>query len=110
MRIVDEAILKEFRGGVCEWCKMAVAVHAHHLFSKGSGRVDCRFNICGICAKCHFNAHNANTGNPSCRPSFLDLLKLISRREKIDPELLIDRIRELQRLPKDSERPVWDDE
>ena len=109
MSISDPALLATFRGIVCEWCKMAVSTDAAHLIHNGMGggkELDVRFNVAGLCRNCHSAHHWANTGN-HLRPGFLDLLRLISRREKIEPELIIDRIRELQRLPKESERPSW---
>ena len=103
MKVVNEALLAEFRGIVCEACRIRVSDHAHHVFGKGcggGGRLDIRCNILGVCAYDHWRIHNGDIKRPT-------LLKLISRREKLPVETILDRIYLLRRLPKNAEMPSW---
>ncbi len=47
MRIVNEQLLASQRGpGRCEWCGQHVAAReAHHVFKRGSGRLDVPWNL-----------------------------------------------------------------
>ena len=104
MRIVNKKLLKSFRGIRCEWCRWRVAIHAAHLYHTGMGGkkgLDISINLCGLCCRCHAFHHGG------ARPTLADLLLIVSKREQVDVETIIYRVRLLQRLSKDSERPVW---
>jgi hypothetical protein len=109
MKIDNPELRASYRGQICEWCRSAVATDAAHLIHSGIGggkQIDLPISLVGLCRRCHSAHHSANSGN-RLHPNFMDLLKLISRRERIEPEVIIDRIRLLQRLPKDAEIPSW---
>ena len=109
MKIDNPELRESYRGQICEWCRSAVATDAAHLIHGGMGGkkpIDLRINLAGLCRTCHTRHHAANSGN-RLHPNFLDLLKLISRRERVEPETIIERIRLIQRLPKHSEIPSW---
>jgi hypothetical protein len=110
VKIDNPELLATFRGIPCEYCRIEVATDAAHLFAcgmGGGGRLDIAINVAGLCRKCHSRNHAANTGKPTCRPTFLDLLKIISRRENVPAQTIVERIQLLRRLPKDAERPEW---
>jgi hypothetical protein len=104
MKISDRKLLKSFRGIRCEWCFWRKAIHAAHLFHNGMGgkkQLDVRVNLVGLCAHDHFQHHCG------ARPTLADLLKIVARREELSVDTIVERIRLLQRLPKQSERPAW---
>ena len=104
MRISDPALLAEFRGIPCEHCHIRVSTDAAHILAcgmGGGGRMDVRIGVVGLCRLCHTMSHNGFS------PTLAELLKIVGRREKLAPELVRERLDELRRLPKDSERPVW---
>lgn len=79
MQVIDELLLEEFRQAmVCERCRKAGPVEAHHLWSRGiggGGRLDVRLNIAALCRECHQGHHNGQ------RPLKCDLLALVAARE-----------------------------
>jgi hypothetical protein len=110
VKIDSPELRAAYRGIPCEWCRLEIATDAAHLFAKGmggGGQLDVRFNLAGLCRICHARNHAANSGLPTCRPTFLDLLKLIARREKLPTDTILERIFMLRRLPKDAELPSW---
>ena len=110
MKIDNPSLLAEYRGIPCEFCRIDVATDAAHLFHNGMGgkkQIDIRINLAGLCRRCHVMHHTANTGKPKHRPTFVDLLKIISRREKVASETIVERVQLLRRMPKGSELPSW---
>jgi hypothetical protein len=99
VRIVDEKLLASFRGGWCEWCRTAVAVHAHHLYSRGAGRCDVRENVVSLCAVDHANTHNGKS------PTREQLLELVAAREGTTAAKIVTKIQRLRRLDKDGKEP-----
>jgi hypothetical protein len=105
MKIVNEATLDLFRLPVpCAWCRIRVATDPHHLFGRGHGgglRLDVAIALVSLCATCHRMHHDGH------QPTRRELLKIVARREKVAVETLLERIHELQRLPKGSPLPAW---
>lgn len=100
MKVVDEKLLAEFRESPrCEWCNKAKPVEPHHIFSRGAGRLDIRWNLVALCRWCHSSAHSANSVN-NARPKLQDLLELVARREGIKPEEIKPRVDRLRRQDK----------
>ncbi len=105
MRIVCEATLDLFRTPQpCSWCRIRVATDPHHIFGRGHGgglRLDVAIGLVSLCAMCHRLHHDGH------QPTRRELLKIVARREKLPVETILDRIFELQRLPKGSAIPEW---
>jgi hypothetical protein len=105
VKIIDEATLDLFRVPVpCEWCKLRPSTDPHHIYAKGmggGGRLDIRINICSLCRTCHNGAHAHGD------PHITELLRIVSRREKLPVGTILDRIYELRRLPKGAALPDW---
>jgi hypothetical protein len=107
MKIIDEKLLSQFRGpGVCECCRRYVTRREpHHLLCRGMGggnRLDHPWNLIALCAAfsggldCHARHHNGDGASRA------ELLAKISRRERVEPQAIMDELRRLQRLPKGS--------
>ena len=68
MRIVDDALLQEFRAAwKCEWCNKPTpsGCDPHHLFARGmggGGRLDVRINLISLCRECHTDLHDGKIG------------------------------------------------
>lgn len=116
MRILNESLLRRFRGpGVCEWCKKCVRNReAHHVFTRGSGRLDVRINIASLCAAfsggdcCHARTHNGGT------PTFDDLIGIVAAREGVKLHEIVSEVWRLRRIERDpgtilGEQPLPDD-
>lgn len=66
MIIRNERFLDTQRGpGFCEYCRKHVRSRSpHHVFTRGSGRIDCRFTCLSLCdvfsggSSCHHRAHS----------------------------------------------------
>lgn len=102
MKVVNEDLLDRFRAPVpCAWCRIRVATDPHHIFSRGAGRLDVAINLVSLCRLDHCNAHDGH------QPTREQLLQIVSRREKLPVETILDRIYLLRRLPKNAEMPSW---
>jgi hypothetical protein len=98
--LVDEGLLDGFRAKRhCEWCgrKLGHRPHAHHIHSRGAGRVDVAVNVvalgCAFDCNCHGRAHAGEIGRRQ-------LLAVAARREGMtvrDAEELIWRLRRRRR-------------
>lgn len=99
VKIVDEALLDEFRtGGRCQFCgRLCVAREPHHLWPRGAGgwqRLDIRINLIalgssqGFQCPCH---HLIHTGKIKRE----DVLRVVARREGLSPAEIADRINEI---------------
>ena len=93
--ITDEALLAEFRGRTCEFCKKQRGV-PHHARAKGIGggaRLDHRYNIAVACVWCHSKIHAGQI-------SFDEVLAVIAKREGREPDDIRCEIWRLLREPK----------
>lgn len=91
-RMIDPDLLLQFSGlGSCEWCGQYGPRHAHHLWSRGAGRLDVRINLIGLCPWCHFDVHNGKIARN-------DLLVVVANREKMLQDEIQIAIWELRRL------------
>ncbi len=68
---------------MCEWCKKRVRRREpHHIFSRGSGRIDHRYNLISLCAvfsggsNCHHEVHQGHILRES-------LLAIVAQREGV---------------------------
>lgn len=95
MKIVDESALKECRGWHCEVCgygdRWAVP---HHIFSRGAGRVDIRWNLIAVCPVCHWDIHNGDIPQS-------ELLRIVALRDGTTPEAIREEVARIRRLDKD---------
>ncbi len=102
MNLLDEPLLKTFRGpGCCEYCGRYVGRReAAHVMGKGMGRsrrLDHRLNLVALCGafegdNCHYKHHWG------AKPTTSDLLAVIAKREKMsvdDVECELYRLRRL---------------
>lgn len=94
MKIVDDALLLDFRLTFrCEVCKKARDVDPHHVFSRGSGRLDIAINLISLCRGCHNLTHAGKVKREQ-------ILAIVARREGWTPEDIEIEIWRLRRLPK----------
>lgn len=105
MRIVDERLLREFRGpGHCEFCgRWFSQLDAAHVFARGMGsgsRLDVPENLVSLDRYCHTSHHDG------LAPMRCDLLAVIAAREGCLQHEIEAYIRLLQRLPRGSEIPA----
>lgn len=80
MIIEDQQLIVEFRcKRKCEWCgkKTDAGLDPAHIFSRGAGRVDHRWNMAALCRVCHTNNHAGH------EPTHYDLLAIVAAREGI---------------------------
>ena len=100
MRIIDEELLASFSGaGRCEFCgKASQQRHAHHVHSRGSGRLDIAINIVSLCPMCHADAHAGVTTR-------YEFLAIIAVREGIMQDAIVAEIHRLRRADKDGNEP-----
>ena len=96
MRVVNEQLLKQFRGrGQCDYCQRYVEVrHAAHIFGKGAGRVDIPGNLLALCAEDH---HESHAGKLITRA---DLLRTAAEREVLLMEEIEAAVHAFRRHPK----------
>ena len=82
MRIVDEDLLWTFRRlPQCERCKARNNndIHPHHIIARGMGggrRLDSRYNLVGLCARCHRLTHDGHIPRS-------ELWRIVESREKL---------------------------
>lgn len=106
MTHTDENTLNAFRGpGLCDYCNAWVPRReAAHVFSKGTGRLDIRIALAGLCGaftggmNCHGRQHNEG------EPSQDDLLLMVSRRENVRQDDIRAVVWLLRRLRQDGRR------
>ena len=63
VRIVNEALLREFHRDVCRHCGRRRPTCGHHVFARqvgNAGRIDARWNLCALCVECHSSSHDGN--------------------------------------------------
>lgn len=96
MRIINDALLKEFRLKTrCEVCKKAMpGLDPHHVATKGAGRLDIKINLISADRECHDRIHAGFIDRD-------DLIQIIADREGIaNPSNIQEVIWMLKRLPK----------
>jgi hypothetical protein len=104
MIITDEVLLDEFRTpGHCELCGCKVRRREpHHIFTKGSGRLDVRLNLLAVCpifscgCNCHYQEHFYS------RYTRLELIAIAAKREGVPTDTAEAILHTLRRLPKDA--------
>jgi hypothetical protein len=101
MKLVDEAALDRFRGpGLCDWCRKPVRSRdAHHVMTKGAGRVDHPWNTAALCTtfsggdNCHATFHDGNILRA-------DLMAVVAKREGVLQDDIEGLVYLIRRLPK----------
>lgn len=95
MRIIDEALLQEFRYvWQCEFCNRSTpGCDPHHIFSRGAGRLDIRENIVSLCRKCHQLNHDGKITRA-------ELLDIVARREHTTAAKIVAKVYRLRRKRK----------
>lgn len=93
MAIVNEELLAEFRRKPqCEYChkRTRTGLDPHHIFSRGAGRVDDRYNLIALCRVCHVRFHGGLIRRG-------DLLAIVARREGVTPESCEQHVYDMRR-------------
>ena len=93
MKVINKALLAAFRASPrCELCRKPCpqGCDAHHIRSKGAGRVDVRCNLLAACRECHAGIHCG-------RPSWDELIDFVAHREYTTREAVIAEVDELRR-------------
>lgn len=100
MKIVNDKALDFARGpGYCDWCRKLVSNrNPHHVFSKGAGQVDARFNIAAICEtfsgglNCHHLVHTGEIDDD-------DILIMVAEREDVIQDDIKSLVMLIRRMP-----------
>jgi hypothetical protein len=99
MKIEDDVLLATYRvPGACEVCGvLCETLCAHHVFARGSGRVDLPFNLISIglnpfVCPCHARIHDGKIG-------LSRVLEIVAKREGVRAEWIEEEIALLRRLP-----------
>lgn len=99
MRIIDDALLAALRRQeTCEWCnaKSRTGRDPHHYwYTRGHCRLDVPENLVALCRSCH---QAAGTGAISRRA----LLTVVAIRMNLDEDVILTRLYDLRRRPKES--------
>lgn len=94
MILKDEKLLAMVRNeGRCCWCRQAKTVDAHHIMSKGAGRVDIGGNVVPLCRICHATLHDGNIND-------FDLLLMAAFRENTRQDAITETVWLIRRIPK----------
>ncbi len=95
MRLHDTKLLARVRAcRTCAWCGKRRMVHAAHLMSRGAGQVDIAGNVLPLCVDHHSHSHDGNS------PTTSELFKIAGQREGVDPQVIIDTVHLIRRIPK----------
>ena len=97
MKIVDEALLDEFRSArKCEFCRERTPRGADpaHIFSRGAGRVDIRENLVALCRNCHLENHAGKMPGRSA------LLAIAAMREVTTADAITEKVYWIRRTRK----------
>lgn len=100
MRVIDEALLASYRTpGECEMCGHACSMRcAHHIYSRGSGRLDLPFNLLAVGmdpmrdCECHHKIENGHI-------PLADALEVAAKRNGVTPDWITTEVYRLRRLP-----------
>jgi hypothetical protein len=102
MRVLNTALLKEFRVPRCEVCgQCRGTTQPHHIRTRGAGGSDVRINLIALCWQCHGQVH----AGPIHTDDLVDIV--VSREGLEDRAEFWARQNELLRLPKGSPLPEW---
>ena len=96
MTIIDEALLDKFRWAQrCDWCKGLPGglCDPHHIFSRGTGRLDIRENLVSLCRRCHGEVHMGQIMRD-------DLLAIVAKREGTTQDAIRQKVYTLRRTPR----------
>ena len=104
MKIVNREVLRQFSEKTrCEMCGRLCpqGCDAAHVFSRGAGRLDISINLIALCrgfdkngwVSCHQDHHSGKLTQ-------YDLLAIVSRREKVLQDAIIEVVYFLRALPK----------
>lgn len=99
MTITDKELLNEFRGaGPCGYCGRQCRVReAHHVHTKGTGRLDIRINLIALGGpwecRCHRRFHDGSITRE-------EMIEKVAEREGMTAEEIKNEIWRLRRMPK----------
>ncbi len=102
MKLINPALLDEFRVKVCEWCRKPVyhQTEAAHVLGRGyegCRRIDHRWNLVALCGPfdggCHLQHHDGKS------PTAAELFALIDKREGLAPGTAETETRRIRALP-----------
>jgi 5-methylcytosine-specific restriction endonuclease McrA len=92
MKVVDKKLLRKVSERViCENCGRPGPTDPHHLFTRGSGRVDVSENLLALCRECHNGFHSCG------KPSRNELLAISAKKHKTTPEKIMAKVYRLRR-------------
>lgn len=90
-RVVDLDAIRTAHKNYCEACHRYGPTEAHHVVTRGAGGPDHPLNLVALCkASCHRRAHSGWLSKQR-------LFAIIGQREKMSPEAVEERVREMQR-------------
>lgn len=97
MEIVNVPLLLDFAAArECECCKRKVPqCDPNHVFTKGAGRIDARWNLISLWHECHVRFHDGNVKR-------LIFLQIVAKREGVGVQDIVDAVALARRLPKDA--------
>jgi hypothetical protein len=109
MKLIDNAVLQEFRGKQrCELCGVYArnALQPHHAFARGHGggnRLDHPYNLAAVCGPydkdCHGKIHAGKIKRD-------DVLKVIANREGLTSEELLAELHAMMRSRSKAQDPL----
>jgi len=88
-RLRDPKAIQAARKDYCELCHRPAYGEPHHLWSRGCGGPDHRFNLIQLCQQHHRDAQDALIPREF-------LINIVSRREGVDVETVIQKINQLR--------------
>ncbi len=101
MILIDENALETCRSRRrCEVCGRVGPVEAHHILSKGAGRVDIDENLIALDSSCHSAHHFGGV------PATAYLLEQVSERTGSPPDAILRAVYRIRQLPKDDREGV----
>lgn len=105
MIIHNETLLSEFRTpGKCDWCgKACAAREGHHLFSKGAGRIDARWNLACLGKTLSFQCQCHSKHHQGLSPTAADLILMVADREKTNGAAIVDAMFYIRALDKNGQ-------
>lgn len=101
MNVPNPKLLKSLhKPGLCDYCRKPCTMRCGaHVFSVGSGRVDCMWNLIQTAmspwhgCNCHGESHAGRS------PSRQDFLRIVSKREGVPVDLIIETIAAIRACP-----------
>lgn len=104
MIIKNESLLESFRtGGLCEWCGAKCKQReGAHIYSRGTGRVDARWNLVSLGSSLTFQCPCHRNSHAGSKPYRGDLLAIAAKREGTSADAITEAVHALRRLDKHS--------